>query len=304
MEIPQTEAAGLEASSRSEYVSVRGLRYRLRHWGPSGAPRLLLLHGWADLSATFQFIADRLAHRWHLVAPDWRGCGDSEWAGTTYLLGDLACDLDGLITHVFGDDPARVVGHSMGANVAAMLAGARPGRIASLAMLDAYGTRAMSGADLFDKFEESLRRRTEDEDWVYPDMPSVVQRLSRVNPRLTPRQAHFLARELCEELPDGRARMRIDPAWRDTLYQLLLPPALYKELWRRIEIPVLLIGAEESYVLDAVCSPDPVDFTLRLAQLRKLQHVVLKDAGHNVHHDQPSEVARLLDGFCAASLSP
>src|SRR4051812_125784 len=113
----------LSGESRTEFVEVRGLRYRLRHWGEEGAPRLILLHGWADVSATFEFIAQRLARRWHLIAPDWRGCGESQWLGQ-YVLPELACDLGLLLTHCFGSRPALIAGHSMGANVAALLAGA------------------------------------------------------------------------------------------------------------------------------------------------------------------------------------
>ena len=56
--------------SRSRYVDIRGLRYHLREWGPAGAPQLLMLHGWMDVSASFQFVVDQLRQAWHVIAPD------------------------------------------------------------------------------------------------------------------------------------------------------------------------------------------------------------------------------------------
>jgi len=61
--------------SRSRFLPVRGLRYHLREWGEPGAPQLLLLHGWMDVSASFQFVVDALRRDWHVIAPDWRGFG-------------------------------------------------------------------------------------------------------------------------------------------------------------------------------------------------------------------------------------
>jgi len=293
-----------EVESRTEYATIRGVRYRLRHWGDPAAPRLLLVHGWTDISASFQFVADRLAARWHLIAPDWRGCGGSEWAGHGYAVPELALDLQQLLAHCFGDQPARLVGHSMGANVAALVAAAQPQRVAALAMLDAYGTPYVSGEELFGGLHTLLTRDRAAQDWVYADAEAMVRRLERANPRLTPERARFLARELGEPLPDGRVRMRLDPAWRDTFYQLLMPPALYFEAWRRIQVPVLLVGAEQSYVLNRVRSSDPEDFPHRLAALKNLRHVTLPDTGHNVHHDRPDAVAALLQDFFAAPQKP
>ena len=65
--------------SRSRFLSIRGLRYHLREWGLEGAPKLFMLHGWMDVSASFQFVVDELAADWHVIAPDWRGFGQTEW---------------------------------------------------------------------------------------------------------------------------------------------------------------------------------------------------------------------------------
>jgi pimeloyl-ACP methyl ester carboxylesterase len=62
-------------SSSSEFIPVRGLQYHVRHWGKDGAPKLFMMHGWMDVSASFQFVVDCLSRDWHVIAPDWRGFG-------------------------------------------------------------------------------------------------------------------------------------------------------------------------------------------------------------------------------------
>jgi len=67
--------------SFSEFVPVRGLCYHVRRWttghGASRPRTLFLLHGWMDMSASFQFLVDQLVGDWDIIAPDWRGFGQS-----------------------------------------------------------------------------------------------------------------------------------------------------------------------------------------------------------------------------------
>src|SRR6266702_3528352 len=102
--------------SESVYVPVRGLRYHCRCWGDARAPKLFMLHGWMDVSASFQFVVDALRGEWRVIAPDWRGFGLSEWAkGDGYWFPDYFADLDRLLGHFQPAAPAVLVGHSMAA---------------------------------------------------------------------------------------------------------------------------------------------------------------------------------------------
>src|SRR6266496_3817381 len=117
--------------SQSEFVQVRGLRYHCRCWGEERATKLFMLHGWMDVSASFQFLVDALRRDWRVIAPDWRGFGLTEWAkGDGYWFPDYFADLDRLLDHFQAETPATLIGHSMGGNVAAMYAGIRPERVA------------------------------------------------------------------------------------------------------------------------------------------------------------------------------
>src|SRR5882672_8409549 len=128
--------------SDSLFVPLRGLRYHCRCWGREGAPALFMLHGWMDVGASFQFLVDALRGDWHVLAPDWRGFGQSEWCQDGYWFPDYLADLEALLDHFVGDEPARLVGHSLGGNVVMLYAGARPQRVARVVSLEGFGIPA------------------------------------------------------------------------------------------------------------------------------------------------------------------
>ena len=107
---------------------MRGLRYHVRRWPPPrGAPKIVLLHGWMDVSASFQFLVDALRGEWDVYAPDWRGYGLTEWGRSdSYWFPDYLADLDRLLEGSQANSPVNLVGHSLGGNVAALYAGMRP----------------------------------------------------------------------------------------------------------------------------------------------------------------------------------
>ncbi|MDB5839999.1 MAG: alpha/beta hydrolase, partial [Herminiimonas sp.] len=113
--------------SRSEFITVRGLRYHIRHWGREGAPLVFMVHGWMDVSASFQFVVDHLKQDWHVIAPDWRGFGLSDASkADTYWFPDYMADLEAILDHYAPDQAVDLVGHSMGGNVITTYAGVRP----------------------------------------------------------------------------------------------------------------------------------------------------------------------------------
>jgi len=96
--------------SRSRFLPVRGLRYHLREWGEPGAPLLVLLHGWMDVSASFQFVVRcvriRLARAGARLARlrlTERGAGDCYW------FPDYLGDLDAILDAVSAGAPVIVV---------------------------------------------------------------------------------------------------------------------------------------------------------------------------------------------------
>ena len=124
---------------RHEIRRIRGLDLKIARWGPESASPVVLLHGWQDTSATFQFVIDAFERDWPLAALDWRGFGGSEWPRDGYWFPDYFADLDALLECLSPDLPARLVGHSMGGNIACQYAGVRPERVRCLVSLEGFG---------------------------------------------------------------------------------------------------------------------------------------------------------------------
>ena len=99
----------VQRPSRSEFVPIRHLRYHVRQWGaPSDHhPPMVMVHGWMDVAASFQFVVDAMAQDRWVIAPDWRGFGLTDVpAGTDHFwFPDYLADLDQLLTHYVGSQP-------------------------------------------------------------------------------------------------------------------------------------------------------------------------------------------------------
>ncbi len=291
-------------SSRSRYATIRGLRYHLREWGPADAGpqrRLFMLHGWMDVSASFQFVVDALASDWHVIAPDWRGFGLSDrTAGDCYWFPDYVADLEFILDEVQGDTPAHVIGHSMGGNIALLYAGVRPQRIRTVVNLEGLGLHASHSEQApgrFAQWIDELKAGPSLRD--YADRAEVAARLSRNNPRLSAERAAFLAQHWAE--PDGQGRFRVagDPAHR------IVNPVLYRvdealACWKAITSPSLMVIATETDALRHVARDRKQaleEVRARFAAVPGAEQATVADAGHMLHHDQPEAVAQLIEDF-------
>ena len=256
-----------------------------------------MFHGWMDCSATFQFVVDAFQQAWHVIAPDWRGHGGSHRTGETYPFLQYMADLDALLEHYSPTEPVWIVGHSLGGNVSMVYAGVRPERVARLINLEGVapvpGLRKGTLADQLGNWLGFLRRGVSHR--AYRDRAALAERLREANFRLTAERADFLAREFSRERADGAFEFDMD------CYQNARPPMLGHEqviesAWPRITAPVLLVTAADSDIF-AAFNETPGVFERRLGLLRNLEYVNLREAGHNMHHDEPEQIASLIEGF-------
>src|ERR1700730_15695902 len=150
-------------NSESQFLDIRGLKYHVRRWAQPGAPKMVLLHGWMDVSASFQFLVDALRGKWDVFAPDWRGYGLSAWGKSDcYWFPDYIADLEFLLDEIEPEKPLDLVAHSLGGNVAALYAGIRPERVAKLVNLEGFGlppTRPEQAPKRYSQWLEELRER-------------------------------------------------------------------------------------------------------------------------------------------------
>jgi pimeloyl-ACP methyl ester carboxylesterase len=283
--------------SRSQYVEIRGLKYHVRSWGSEGNPKLFMLHGFQDVSASWQFTVDALQNDWHVIAPDWRGYGLTEWSGQdTYWMPDLVADLDALLDEFEPDVPAAIVAHSMGANTAALYSGAVPKRVRKFVNVEGLGgapSRAEDAPRRFAKWLQQIVRGEEQR--PYESFEDFAERMIAENPRLTPERAAFLVQHWGKQEDDGVVR-RADPA-----HKVMRPQATREDemlaCWRAIRAPVLWIEGAESDAVAATRSRPGV-YEERIGAMQSLAGVErVEGAGHNVHHDQPEALAALIEKF-------
>ena len=283
--------------SESLFVDIRGLRYHVRRWPRAGAPKVFLLHGWMDVSASFQFLADALRGNWDVYAPDWRGYGLTQWSSADcYWFPDYLADLELLLRELSREAPVNLVGHSLGGNVACLYAGIRPERVRKLVNLEGFGlkpTRADDAPGRYARWLDELQDRPRLR--PYRDFEDLAQRLRQANPRLTPEKAAFLARHWGRDAGEQGVLLRGDPAHK------IVNPVLWRyeearACWSRVTAPVLWVDAADSDTL-ARMGLTQEDHAERRRAFRNLRYETVRDAGHMLHHDQPEAVARLIEDF-------
>jgi pimeloyl-ACP methyl ester carboxylesterase len=277
-----------------EDVNVRGLRHRLTWWGERTDTPIVLLHGFLDTGATWQFLADHLPASWTLVAPDWRGFGDTEWAPGGYWFPDYFADLDVLLDLLVPQNRARVIGHSMGANIAKMYGGIRPQRLQWLVNLEGLGLVATRPEEAPKRYAHWLDElRDPFKPGRYASSAQLASILRMRNPRLAADASEFIAKAWSRPA-DDEVVLRFDPRHRH------VNPILYRReeaqaCWARLEIPMLLVMGELSDHR-ARHGAYATDEQLH-AMFKHLQIVTIPGTGHMMHHEEPQSVAKHIVEF-------
>jgi pimeloyl-ACP methyl ester carboxylesterase len=282
------------------YVSQR-LRLHYADWGNTGAPPMLLVHGVQDHCHSWDWFAEAFADRYHVLAPDLRGHGDSEWVrGSSYHHLDYVYDLDQLIRQR-GLIPNVVVSHSMGGTLASMLAGVYPECFSALVIIEGVGLWPGWGGgeqaphERVDEWIRSTRRMASRLPRRYRSLEEAYQRMQQANTHLTPEQARHLTVQGSNQNEDGTYSWKFDnythawPAFRTSSDQITA-------LWRRISCPVLLINGSDGF--GHRIGQDGTDSHFADAEL-----IDVPGAGHWVHHDQLDQVVETVDGFLARRLT-
>ena len=280
-------------TSRSLQVPLRGLNYHVRVWGDERDPPLLFLHGGWDASATFQFLVDALRERWYIVAPDWRGHGQSDWTPGHYELQDYLADLDVLIDRLLPNHPVVIVGHSLGGHVGTTYAGVRPDRVRRMVALDGFLLGDSDPAKTPGRVQEwltNLNRPLRSKS--YPTAAAMADRLQAANPRLTRDKAEFLASHTSRSHPDGGLTWAFDPRF--------CPPngvsyvfEQWAECLRNITAPVLTFSTD-AHTSRAISL---AEIERRAGLIPQVSFIRLRDVGHNLQHEASDLVARKIEPF-------
>ena len=278
---------------QARFYQSQGLRLHYTDWGNAAAPPLLLVHGGLDHSRSWDDVARALRGTFHVIAPDLRGHGDSEWArGSSYSLADHIYDLTCLVKSE-GLKEVAVVGHSMGGMVSLTYAGAFPDHVSRLVVLDGvtnFPARKVKPVDVrIADWVGDLDKAAQRKIHSYPSVADGAERMLARNGRLTREQAMHLATHALKRDADGGYSWKFDPYLRARApYRLSLEDHI--ALWSRIACPTLLVAGSESFL------PDPETAGV-LGHFRQAELVRIEGAGHWLQHDKPAEIIDALRTF-------
>jgi pimeloyl-ACP methyl ester carboxylesterase len=293
--------AGLESgrtgpTSRT-YFSQR-LRRHYLDWGNADAPALLMIHGNRDHCHNWDWLAQRFRDDHHIVAPDLRGHGDSQWTtGSTYSSVEYVSDIAQLI-HQRGMAPLRIIAHSLGGMVALKYAGVYPENVERLVVIEGTGPPP---SFLFNRPAAPERLRT----WIessrglsgrsprrYASLDEAYRRMQEANPHLSPEQARHLTIHGSNQNEDGTYSWKFDN-YIHVHTPFDMSPEENDALRAAIACPVLLLSGSESW------ANREEDADNLVTDFRDARHEVVEGAGHWVHHDQLDHVVGLVREFFA-----
>jgi pimeloyl-ACP methyl ester carboxylesterase len=300
--------------SHSEFVPIRNLSYHVRVWGkpqPGVAP-LVLMHGWMDVAASYQFLVDAFSEAFatgrHIIAPDWRGFGlTTAEPVDNYWFADYMADLDFLLDHYSPAAPVDLVGHSLGGNVVMQYAGVRPARIRKLINLEGFGMpqgRATQAPKRLATWMDELKTLNSGTMQLktYDSADGVAQRLMKTNPRLArdaagQGRAAWLAQHWAVENKQGQWEILGDVAHKISGANVSHVDEVLA-MYAAITAPVLFVQASD----DSMTTWYGTRFTLaefheRLKVVPNVTKAVIADSGHMFHHDQPLALAKLIEDF-------
>lgn len=278
---------------------VRGVDYHVSEWGDAAAPLFVFLHGWGDVGSTFQFVVDALVGDWHVVAPDWRGFGRSTCRSVAYWFPDYLADLDCLLAEYSPAEAARLVGHSMGANIAGLYAGAMPERVSAFVNVEGFGLADSDPGEAPARYRSWLEQaRTTPAFARFEGFDALARHIARRNHGMSAAQAQFVARAWAIAGDDG-LQLRADPAHKRPS-AVLYRRAEAEACWRNVTAPVLLVAGADSNMLDAF-GEHRVEGDLELP-FPDSHSCVIDAAGHMVHFEAPGALAAAIEDFFRPTL--
>jgi pimeloyl-ACP methyl ester carboxylesterase len=278
------------------YFSQR-LRLHYVDWGNAGAPPLVLVHGGRDHCRNWDWVAAELRRDWHVIAPDLRGHGDSEWSKDgTYMLAGYVYDLAQLI-HQQKLAPVTLIAHSLGGNIALRYTGLFPENVAKLIAIEGLGPSPKMLAERYATgFADRMRAWIEEQRGLagrlprrYATIEDAWRRMQEENKHLSPEQARHLTQHGVNQNEDGTYSWKFDNYVRSWLpYDM--PVADVEGLWARIACPTLLVYGKESW------ASNPAEDG-RAKHFKNAEVIAFEGAGHWVHHDKLAEFLTLTQRF-------
>ncbi len=278
------------------YFSQR-LRLHYVDWGNPDAPPMILIHGGRDHCRNWDWVADQFRDDYHIIAPDLRGHGDSQWmVGGAYSQIDYVYDIAQLLLQK-QMSPVTIIGHSLGGSISLLYTALHPENVKKLVAIEGMGPPPSMIAERFNQPTEKrlhnwfsdLRKSSGRIVKRYPTLEDALQRMQTENPHLSEEQARHLTIHGSNQNEDGTFSWKFDNYVRN-FSPIGVPFDQTAELYANITCPTLLVRGLESWASDPVADGRTKAFKC------PVEVVAFANAGHWVHHDQlDSFVERVRD---------
>lgn len=282
----------------TENLQLPDVRLNIRHFvnAKNGAPKkIFFLHGWMDASPSWQFVVNALKKNYHVIAPDWRGFGGSEWLDRFYPFREHIADLHAILQAYSPNEPALLVGHSMGGMVSCTYSGLFPERVKKVMTLEGFGLSQRPPEVVRELMQAWIGNRLiKPKMRVYKSREEFAELQLQKNPRLTAEKAKFLAESLTWQVENGYV-FNADP-WHKLRLPQRFPVEEMKAIWRHSTAKVAWVSAENSWVM-ADFDDARDDYQSRIDSFSNVKTFFIKNCGHMLQHDQPEKVAACIDEF-------
>ena len=279
------------------YFSQR-LRLHYVDWGNEGMPHLLMIHGGRDHCRNWDWVAERLRDRFHIIAPDLRGHGDSDWTtGGSYNEVNYIYDIAQLV-HQKKMAPVSLIAHSLGGSIALLYSGLFPETVKKVVAIEGLGPPPHRLEQIKDmRIEERMRV------WItarrdsagrtprkYATLEDAIARMKEENKHLNDAQARHLTIHGAVQNEDGTYSWKFDNFVRmgGAPGGLSIPDQ--HRIWGCITAPVLLVRGAESW------ASDPAEDG-RVKHFKNARRVNIERAGHWSHHDQLDTFMEHVEAF-------
>jgi len=286
----------MKKQSSSHFLAINSLQYHVRTWGDNQAPAIYLLHGWMDVSASFQFVVDSLVKNWFVIAPDWRGFGLTEWATSGYWFPEYVSDLERIVSHFTQDIPVHIVGHSMGGNIAGLYTGLFPQRVKRLILAEGFGMPPTDAKQAPGRMKKWIDQRNDPPKLrPYGSEEEVAARLKTNTPGLSNERADFLVQHWAKKISNSEYELRADPKHK------MINPILYRHeeafnFWSEITCPTLWVHSDSDW-LTKFMKDDITTIAKYRSSFKNLSETKISGSTHMMHHDSPEKFATIIESF-------
>jgi pimeloyl-ACP methyl ester carboxylesterase len=267
----------------SHFFYSQRLKLHYVDWGNHDKPLAVLVHGGRDH-----------CRNWDFVAPDLRGHGDSDWAiGGSYSITDHVLDV-GQLLNALPQQPAVLIGHSLGAGVVLQRAGVFPDAVKAVIAIEGLGPpgamlRETPAHERMEHWVSDMLALAQRKPREYSTIEQAMARMKEANPHLSPALAHHLTIYGVRRNENGSFSWKYDNYTRATSpYLFNLKDAM--EIWSRVRVPTLLVRGDASWAGDW-------ERDGRLDAFRDAELVTIPGAGHWVHHDRLAEFLQVVHRF-------